>query len=139
MAKHCEIFDHTADVGLAATADSLVELFEAMAEGLAEMICPTDQVKPAQTKMITLDAEDTGALVVDFLSKVMVTMETELFTLASVNVLSASQVHIEAELKGEPYDQTRHEFQTEVKAVTYHQLSVARKDGKWSAQVILDI
>ena len=30
MGKHCETFDHTADVGLSARADTLGELFEAL-------------------------------------------------------------------------------------------------------------
>ena len=34
MSKTCTTFDHTADVGLAARADTLAELFEALAEGL---------------------------------------------------------------------------------------------------------
>ena len=139
MAKHCETFDHTADVGLAATADSLAELFEALGEGLAEVICPIAQVTPAQTRTVSVQAEDVEALAVDFLTRIVVTIESDLFALAEVAVRDISETRVEADLKGEPYDPSRHEFHTEVKAVTYHQLAVACEDGKWSGRVILDI
>jgi SHS2 domain-containing protein len=36
-------------------------------------------------------------------------------------------------------DKGRHEILREIKAVTYHQISVERKDGGWEAQIIFDI
>ena len=44
-----------------------------------------------------------------------------------------------ANLSGETYDATRHEIKIEVKAVTYHQLQIARETDHWTARVILDI
>ena len=63
MAKHCETFDHTADVGLAARADSPAELFEALAEGLAEFLCPRNTVHPTGSRAIERQAEDIDAVV----------------------------------------------------------------------------
>ena len=54
MAKHCETFDHTADLGLQARADTLGELFEALAEGLADEICPRRQVRAAAVRAIAV-------------------------------------------------------------------------------------
>jgi len=139
MAKRCETFDHTADVGLAASADTLGELFEALGEGLAEVICPIEQVQARQGREIAVQAEDVEALAVDFLTKIMVTIETDGFVVAAVRVGSAAENEVTGFLAGEPYDPARHEFDTEVKAVTYHQLRVARDGEKWTARVILDI
>ena len=139
MAKRCKTFDHTADIGLAATADTLGELFEAMAEGLAELICPIAQVEPRQKRQIRAEAEDIEALAVDFLSQVMVTIETERFAIAAVAVEEIDHTHVRARIVGEPLDPARHELDTEVKAVTYHQLSVVCDAGRWMARVILDV
>ena len=40
---------------------------------------------------------------------------------------------------GEPLDRSRHELSHEVKAITYHGLRVEKQDGKWLAEVIVDI
>ena len=137
--KHCETFEHTADVGLAASAESLSELFEALAEGLGEVICPRGQVESSQSRPISVEAEDVEALVVDFLAEVLRVIQVEHFCVADVRIADAGPTAVTGELVGESYDPARHELTTEVKAVTYHQLEVRRDDGTWHARVILDI
>lgn len=139
MVKHCETFDHTADIGLACSGDTLGELFEAMGEGLADLICPRDQVAPNQTRRFRVEGEDVEALAVDFLGRVMVIIQTDRFVVAGVEVRGITETAVEAQLTGEPLDTDRHELHTEVKAVTYHQLRVARDNERWTGRVILDI
>jgi len=139
MAKHCETFDHTADMGLAARADTLAELFEALAEGLADVICAREHVAPAQRRRLAVEAEDVEALAVDFLSAVRAAIQTGRFAVAAVRVKKIDEGAVEAELLGEPYAPDRHELKAEVKAVTYHQLRIAREGGGWLGRVILDV
>jgi SHS2 domain-containing protein len=149
MARHCETFDHTADVGLTAWADSLGELLAALAEGLADVICSRSQIRPAAARKLDVEAQDPEALAVDFLSRVLYIFAVDRFLLAeaSVKVLSGGpgapggggRTAISAELAGETYDPARHEIRTEVKAVTYHQLKIAPEAGRWVGRVILDL
>jgi len=139
MSKHCETFDHTADVGLDARADSMGELFEALAEGLADVICPRGAVLAKEARLLSAAAEDAESLAVDFLSEVLAEIQTRHFVIAGVRVREISASVVKAELSGEPYDPARHEIATEVKAVTYHQLKIARQGRLWTGRVILDI
>ena len=139
MAKCCAILEHTADVGLGAHADTLDELFEALGEGLCDLVCPRPQVTGAQRRRIEVHAEDVEALAVDFLAKVLWTIQTEHFAVAAVTVVSCDENAIAAELVGEPYSPDRHELITEIKAVTYHQLKVAREGDRWVARVFVDL
>ena len=139
MSKECHTFDHPADVGLAARADSLSELFEALAEGLADFICLRKTVRPAESREVEARAEDREDLVHDFLSAVMSEIQERRFMVASVAVTQASETHVSARLTGEPYDPSRHEIRVEVKAVTYHQLKVWQEGGQWRGKVILDL
>ncbi len=139
MAKHCETFDHTADVGLAARADTLGELMEALAEGLTDVICDRESISPAERREIAVGAEDVEALAVDFLSEVLLAFEVDRFLVAAAKVSAATPASVTAELVGEPYDPARHDLKTEIKAVTYHQLEVARDGDEWVGRVILDL
>lgn len=139
VTKRYETFEHTADIGIAAEADSLGELYEALGEGLADFIVPRSQVGPREMRTVELSAEDAEALAVDFLTAVMNLLQAERFAVASVTVRDASEHHVTALVAGEPYDPTRHEINTEVKAVTYHQLKVANEGGRWVGRVILDL
>ena len=154
MARHCETFDHTADVGLAAWADSLGELLAALAEGLADVICVRSLIRPAEVRKLDVEAQDPESLAVDFLSRVLYIFAVDGFlpAEASVRVLTGGgqgggqaggqgggRTAISAELAGETYDPNRHEIRTEVKAVTYHQLKIAHDGGRWVGRVILDL
>jgi SHS2 domain-containing protein len=139
MAKHCETFEHTADIGLAARGDTLGELFEALGEGLADLICPREQVRTRDTRPVQLQAEDVEALCVDFLVEVMTATQVDRFLVAEVRVRAVSGTCVRADLAGEPYDPDRHEWGHEVKAVTYHQLKVAREGDVWMGRVIVDV
>jgi len=137
--KHCRTFEHTADMGLEAHADTIEELFEALGEGLAEVICPRRQVAARQMRVLEVAAEDLEALAVDFLSAVLNVIEGQRFALAAVRVIHADSGAIRAEVSGEPLDPSRHRIEREVKAVTYHQLQVVHEGGQWLGRVILDI
>lgn len=139
MAKECQTINHTADIGLAASADSLGELFEALAEGLADVICDRSQVTPKLTQAVEVRSEDVEALAIDFLSRVLGVIQADHFLPAAVQVTEIDEHAVRGELRGEPYAPGRHELKTEVKAVTYHQLRVAREGDKWVGRVILDL
>ncbi|MCD6365395.1 MAG: archease [Planctomycetes bacterium] len=139
MAKEFSTFEHTADIGLAASGDTLAELFEALAEGLCDVICSRDSALAAQSRNIEVQAEDVGALTVDFLEKVLWVIQVEHLVVSDVHVDSACRTSVAAEVLCEPYDSERHEILTDVKAVTYHQLKVAREGRRWIGRVVLDI
>ncbi|MCE5276801.1 MAG: archease [Planctomycetaceae bacterium] len=137
--KYCETFEHTADVGLRASADTLGELFEAFAEGLADFICRREQVRTKETFTIEARADDIEALAVEFLWKIMDTIQTDHKAVAAVRVMKIEPNFVHAQVDCEPLNPARHETGTEVKAVTYHMLEIREADGHWEGQVLLDI
>ncbi len=139
MTSHCETFEHTADIGLAAQADSVDELFAALGEGLANYIGRASQVRKNETRPLNVKADDLESLAVDYLGEVLGVVQFDHFLVAEIRVTKITDTELWADLLGEPFDPTRHEISAEVKAVTYHQLKVARQDDKWVARVLLDI
>ena len=139
MAKRHELTEHTADVGVLARADSLGELYEALAEGLADVIYDRSEVAGRVQRVVEVEAEDREALAVDFLSRLLTVVLADYFLYAAVRVEMDGELRIRATLEGEAIDVARHEIRTEVKAITYHQLEVAPRDGRWVGRVILDL
>jgi len=139
MAKEHWTFEHPADLGLEARADSLAELFEALGEGLTEQICPRGAVRPARGASVEAEAEDLEALLVEFLSALLRLFDLQRFLVRRVRVRRIDDNSVSAEAFGEDYDPSRHELGTEVKAVTYHQLRVGREGSQWTGRVLLDV
>ncbi len=138
MAGHAETFEHTADVGLVGWGQTREELFAALAEGLARVICP-EHPALVEVRTVEVSAEDVEALLVDFLWEVMSRMQFDAFAVGKAVVDCLDDASLRARLIGEPYASDRHAYETEVKAVTHHELEVAHRNGRWEARVILDL
>jgi SHS2 domain-containing protein len=136
-----ETFDHTADVGLRVTGESLDDLFSTAAEGLFDyVVANRDEVRPTEAEAVSLQAESTGELLVSWLNELIFRLETRhrLYSRFAVRVAEDGR-SLEATIHGEPIDRDRHRLDHEVKAVTHHGLTVQKLDGGWVAEVILDI
>src|SRR5437870_13922780 len=82
-----ELFEHTADLGLRVSANSLEELLIEAARGLlAMLVANPDAVRPVQTKTIVLSAEDNNYLLFDWLSELLYTSETEKLLFSNFDV-----------------------------------------------------
>lgn len=146
MSKRHWTFDHPSDIGLEARGESLEELLEAMAEGLAGEICDLASVQPREMHELKVDVPaatggegvDAESLAVDFLTAVMNHIQVRHFMVRGVAARIESAIAM-VQLTGEPYDPARHEVKVEIKAVTYHQLVVEQRESHWYGRVILDI
>jgi SHS2 domain-containing protein len=138
MAGEWTTFEHTADIGLRARADSLAELLAAMGDGLARQVCESG-VRPAEVRRVEVAADDPPDLLHDFLAEVLGLFERERFLAAEVNVVRAGAGSAAATVRGELYDGGRHELGPEVKAVTYHELTAEQTEDGWLGRVVLDI
>lgn len=134
------LFDHTADVGVEASARSRPELFETAAIALFSLITDVDTVVPRIERELSVGACDTEELLVRWLSELLFLHDAEgqLFSRFAVSLLTPT--HLRALVSGEPFDPVRHPVKTEVKAVTYHQVTVReREDGTHEARFVVDV
>ena len=134
-----ETFDHTADLGLRVVSPDLNSLFADAGLGLSSLIVEdVTSVKPAEEHRVVLCEEDREYLLFDWLKELLYRFDGEhlLFSRFDVEVSDAG---LTAAVWGEPLDTTRHELDREVKAITYHDLTVREHDGGWLAEVIVDI
>ena len=134
-----EVFDHTADVGVRARAESLELLLAEAARGLFSLIVANlDEVRPVEEETLEIAGVDPEYLLFDWLSEL-------LFAFAVRRRLPARfDIHLtphglKARVTGEAADERRHRLEHEVKAVTYHGLRCERTEDGWAAEFILDI
>lgn len=134
-----ELFEHTADLGLRATAPDLNSLFTEMAKCLmSAMLEDPAAVQPVQEVRIELAGNDREFLLFDWLKELLLRFETDRLLFASFDV-KVTDARLTATVRGEEYDPSRHVLAHEVKAITYHELKVVKHDGGWLAEVIVDI
>lgn len=134
-----EIFEHTADLGIRVEADSLSALLAEAATALTSVLAANpDAIRPTQTLELTIDGTDPEELLVDWLSEVLWRFSAEHMLFSRFEIVEHGG-HVAARLEGEPVDESRHQLDTEIKAITYHHLKVERRADRWTAEVIVDL
>jgi SHS2 domain-containing protein len=132
-----EILEHTADVGVRATAGTLEGVFAEATRGLVE-IAGIAGAEGGERVELELEGEDPAGLLVDWLSEVLWLHDSRDAFVGGVEVDEVSSRRVRGSVILAPRGE-RAARGTQVKAVTYHRLHVGREDGGWRAEVYLDV
>ncbi len=99
-------------------------------------------LQPERRVDIELESEGLENLLYDYLSELLYLFEVEEIVFGQFKVDSIERTNsgyvLKGRASGESIDTERHNFETEVKAVTYHQLKVEKEAEGYSAHVIVD-
>jgi SHS2 domain-containing protein len=133
----------TADIAFEATGRNLSELFaDAAAATTNVMIDNLDAIEPRETRHIELSNDKIDMLLFDFLQELIYLKDAERLLLrvrdAQIDK-KEGKYFWKAEAAGETLDAARHQQRADVKAVTLHDFSVEKENGRWKATVLLDI
>jgi SHS2 domain-containing protein len=139
MSEPFETLDHTADTGFRAWGATVAELFENSARAMLALSADTSAVVEREEKTIELEAENYESLLVDWLNEILYLFDSDAFAPKSFRVDEVTPNRIKARLTGEPRDPKRHPWTLIIKAVTYYELKVEQRGGRWESQVFLDI
>jgi protein archease len=129
-----ELIDHTGDVGIVARAPTLEALFAECARAMFAILADNPSPAGTEADAFPVPAREPAEELRDFLSELLYRFSAERKMYGSFTPGSGT-VHG----TWEPYDPARHPLKTELKAVTWHQLDVARQENAWRAQVIFDV
>lgn len=130
-----------ADVAFEARGSSLEELFSSAATATTEVMVKIEDIEPKIERMISLKNEDLDRLLFSWISELIYLKDSELliFSKYELKIKSGLVCELEARLFGEVIDPERHELMADVKAATYHQYSLEKRDGEWVMRMVLDI
>ena len=126
--------EHTADWELEIWAPDFSTLLTQAAKGMYSLTDTELNPNDRQTKHIELRAPDQETLLVDFLTELLWLGESEGLAFDTFSI-SLHDSTLEAELTGAPINrQTK-----EIKAVTYHNLSIKCTDAGMEVRIVFDV
>jgi len=133
------VFDHTADLGVEIFGHTLEDMFVNAAYAVFDLMTDLHLVRSGTEKIIVVDGEGIEDLLVNYLREILYLFNGEGFLPKQCSVAISDPSHLQANLSGEAFDRDRHPIHMEIKAVTYHQISVTKTTDGWVARVILDV
>ncbi len=135
-----KLIDHTADLGIEVTGRTKRELFTKAALSLMDIVVERKGTPSGgKEKALTVEGSDPADLLINFLREVLYLFNGEALILGKCEITECGNKTLDARLLLEPYNKKKHVMKTEIKAVTYHGLSVERIKNGWRARVIFDV
>ena len=129
----------TADLTIDSWGDTLEESISNVAIAVFNAITPIEGVKPREDWKIEVDGDDLEFLLFNFLDEILYIHEAELVVFSEFDIeVDPLEFVIRAVCYGEPFDLSRHTQGIAIKAVTFHQMKIEKKDDVWRIRVVLD-
>ena len=135
-----EIIEHTADVGLKVNGTTLKELFENAASGMFYIVAHKKSSANEHKKIqIKKEVEDFEELLVDWLSELLYIFDSQKILFSNFKILELNNSGVIGEAFGEKIDPSKNTLQTEIKAVTFHDLKIEEDENGFSCKIIFDV
>ncbi len=132
--------EHTADVAVEATGETLGAVFAAVADGLAAAMCAEIPEGDHERFEVAVRAENREALLFDYLDELIYERDVRgvlpVDHEALVAETGAGEWTCEASARGIPLSAVD---ARDVKAVTYSEMRVESTDDGWHAYVVFDV
>jgi SHS2 domain-containing protein len=136
-----QVIEHTADVGISVRASTREDLYSKASLAMFALMAERKNNAPAQlhsqTISVMLSAANREELLVNWLNELLSLSAVKgvVFLSFVFDELSDTNLRATAQTEGIKHYQVN----TEIKAATYHELSVEHNQSEWKARVIFDV
>jgi SHS2 domain-containing protein len=138
-----EHFEHAADVGVRGRGDTPARAFGEAARALFSLLsADLDRIHPSIEERVECNAANLEELLVAYLNELLFLFDSRRVVFGRFEVAieeRSGRAKLTGIARGEPFDPERHEFTVLPKGATFTALEVARRDGEWIAQCVVDV
>ncbi len=131
--------EHTADVELEVWGADIPTLFIEAAKGMYHLSqieqSGEGDVQEAQSRSFTVKGTDLESLLVAFLSELLFYLETEGIAFDAFDLQLQNDHRLQAQLEGSFIERRNRE----IKAVTFHNLSIEETESGWQVRIVFDV
>lgn len=113
----------------------MADLFIQAARGLYSLVGMQLASDPPTTRSVHLKGIDYESLLVAWLNELLYLYESEGLGFEQINIEHLDQTSLKAEMIGAPTEQ----WLKDIKAVTYHNLSILRSQSGLEVTIVLDV
>ncbi|MBW1692258.1 MAG: archease, partial [Deltaproteobacteria bacterium] len=131
--------DHTADLGIIVRGPDVGGLFISAARAMIDLMVKGDLGDKRTLREVSVSSEDYPDLMVRWLGEVLYLFAGDKLIVDSIEIKELHPTQIKATLSVADFEPKRHRVLREIKAVTYHGISVRKTNGAWEARIIFDI
>ncbi|MCL5030939.1 MAG: archease [Bacteroidetes bacterium] len=143
MTGNYKYIDHTADIAVEVSAENYEDLFIVSAQAWRDSVVDEHGFDNLQEKVLEFNDNSIEELLVHFLSELNYLLLGSKWITTGVKQIKIIKIEKEWNLRivilGIPFDTQKYNIKIEIKAVTFHQMDVKYKDGKFLTRIVFDI
>ena len=133
-------YEASGDLGIRAQGTDLLSAVAAAAHGLVASLLPPETVRYVEVRTISAQGRDDQEMIVNFLNDMLFLIYGHRWLPKYIKTLILHENwQIEASLVGEPLAPERHHIDREIKAVTYHNLSIVHAHSEVTIDLLCDL
>lgn len=137
MARY-ELFSHPSEQGIRGYGETLEESFQEIAKALQSVMTDIERIEAKEEKEIALESSEKEHLLVKWLNELLYIFDVERKIFKEFEV-SIEGNKLKAKVKGEKFNPDKHEPRTQIKAVTYNELKIEKRNKEWLTQCVVDV
>ncbi len=134
--KKFDYLEHTADIKLKIYGNSLNEIFQNSALAISDYLNRGKKIKNVLSKKIFLKGKDNEHLLYLFIDELIYLLDAEEFVVSRA-IVNINDNELDAEILGDKamnYPELDH-----IKAATYSEMHIEKKNEFWEAEFVVDI
>lgn len=132
-----EELEHTADVLMRVSADTLEELFAEAARALSFVMFGAVEGGACE-RQFSIESDDATMLLHEFLSELLFLADVGMIAISGAEVRLDGN-RLDAVIKGEPFDPARHGGGTEVKGISFSGLRIIKEREGYVVDILFDV
>ena len=137
--KRYEQFSHTADIGVRVFGKTLKELFENAAFAMFDIIADLEGLEGPIVKEFELTAPNQEELLIAWLDELLYHFYTKGEIYYKFEVSELTKDFIRGKAFGRSVAENRNRLKTEIKAATYYNLKIIKKDDYYEVDIVFDV
>ena len=134
--------EHITDAYIESWGDNLEEAFSYAATATINVMFEIKNVRGTSKIYFQVEGEDYLELLFNWLEKVLLLISIDNQVISSFEIKISkldTKYRLIAQGMAEAIDISKHNYRTEIKGITYHEMQVLQEDGQYKVRFILDL
>jgi len=137
--KRYEQIPHTADIAVRVYGKDLKELFANAAYAMFDIIADLDGLKDTVSIDLDLKAPSKEELLVSWLDELLYNFYTKGIIFFRFDITTLGEKEIFGKAFGRHVGENKNRLKTEIKAATYHDLTIKETPDGYSVEIVFDV